>query len=104
MDPYSTDAWNSLVKGHKWWIIFPESVSEFDSNGERSLTCSEKDHSPGDWFASIGKIAANLEYAGNHKNQRPQHILQKPGETIYVPYGRIHAVYNLDSNIASKCE
>jgi len=102
-DPISTDAWNSLVTGHKWWIIFPESVGEFDPNGEESLTCSNscsmKDYSPRDWYASIGVNAANFEYPGND-GQRPLHIVQKPGETIYVPNGRIHAVYNLDPNIA----
>jgi hypothetical protein len=27
------------------------------------------------------------------------HVLQKPGETLYIPYGHLHSVYNLQDCI-----
>ena len=98
MDPISTDAWNSLIKGHKWWIIFPETL---DDSAEDAMACSDScsvdNVSAVHWYASVGVDALRLEYGSN---QKPLHVLQKPGETIYVPYGRIHSVYNLDENVA----
>ena len=36
-DPYSTDAFNALIRGHKWWVYLPSDVYEFDDE----LTCDE---------------------------------------------------------------
>ena len=38
VDPISTDAFNALFRGHKWWVYFPKDVYEF----EKELTCDEK--------------------------------------------------------------
>ena len=37
VDPISTDAFNALLRGHKWWVYFPSDVYEFDEE----LTCDE---------------------------------------------------------------
>ena len=37
VDPESTDAFNALFRGHKWWVYLPSDVYEFDED----LTCDE---------------------------------------------------------------
>ena len=37
VDPFSTDAFNALFRGHKWWVYFPSDVYELDDE----LTCDE---------------------------------------------------------------
>ena len=101
MDPVSTDAWNSIVQGHKWWVIFPDTV---DKNRHMSCdtACSYYKNTKYPpiryWYSSIGMHVNKFIYPGT--NQRPIQVLQSPGETIYVPYGRIHSVYNVDETIA----
>ena len=96
MDPYATDAWNSLVSGNKWWILYPPSVTREDSI-ECLPECSMENPLPYDWYASVGINAARAIYPGD---TRAQHVLQHPGETIYVPSGFLHSVYNVRDAIA----
>ena len=37
VDPLSTDAFNALFRGHKWWVYLPSDIYEFDEE----LTCDE---------------------------------------------------------------
>jgi len=55
-----------------------------------------------EWYMNIGKDAARTSWA---ENATPMHILQRPGETLYVPNGYIHAVMNLDNtgNLLESC-
>ena len=38
VDPLSTDAFNALISGHKWWVYLPCDVYEYDEE----LSCDEK--------------------------------------------------------------
>lgn len=96
MDPVMTDAWNSLVSGHKWWIIYPSEL-EASEPVECQSDCSIDSPQPYDWYANVGVNAARTMY---QNEQKPYHVLQRPGETIYVPYGRVHSVFNVDDTIA----
>mmetsp|Transcript_14596 Transcript_14596/g.30708 ORF Transcript_14596/g.30708 Transcript_14596/m.30708 type:complete len:780 (+) Transcript_14596:290-2629(+) len=96
MDPLGTDAWNTVIKGHKWWIVYPERVTD-EEDLECDDECSVPIPSARHWYASVGINAARSEY---DNGDRPFHILQKPGETIYLPYGRVHSVFNMDDTIA----
>jgi len=92
VDPQATDAWNSLVTGHKWWVLYPD--AEFDNPKQLKCDdyCSDEKTEKG-WYTSVGINALRNECSNE---QFPQHVLQKAGETIYVPYGRYHAVFNME--------
>ena len=38
VDPKGTDAFNALFVGHKWWVVLPKDIYEFDDE----LSCDEK--------------------------------------------------------------
>jgi len=98
-DPYASDAWNTLIKGHKWWIIWPEGATKDDHLEYIKCddTCSYSDPFVREWASAIGINAARTEY---FPGRYAEHVLQRPGETMYVPHGRLHTVFNLDSTIA----
>jgi len=95
IDPFSSDAWNSLIRGHKWWIIYPEGVTDRDTFCEGA--CSSEDPLTRQWYGSVGVNAARTEYPND---KYAYHVLQKPGETIYVPDGIVHSVFNMDATVA----
>jgi len=97
LDPMSSDVWNSLISGYKWWIIFPESVKDSDELSCKEQNCKNLEPTPTNWHASIGINVARFPYSDNEK---ATHVLQRPGETIYVPFGYVNSVYNLGETIA----
>ena len=40
-DPAATDAFNALISGHKWWVILPPDVYEFNTDLSCDKTCSD---------------------------------------------------------------
>ena len=40
IDPMSTDAFNALFVGHKWWVFLPTDVYEFNEELSCDTTCS----------------------------------------------------------------
>ena len=43
VDPLSTDAFNALFRGHKWWVYLPSDIYEFDDELTCDETCSDLD-------------------------------------------------------------
>ncbi len=43
MDPSVTDAYNSLVFGHKWWVCLPRDFYEFTDQWSCDKQCSDPD-------------------------------------------------------------
>ena len=41
IDPIYTDAFNSLLKGEKWWVVLPKDLYEFSTELSCLDTCSE---------------------------------------------------------------
>jgi len=94
-DPNATSAWNAVLKGRKYWIMFPSSrslppppgvyISEDQSEVTSPLSIAE-------WLLGFHAEA----------RQTPGCIegICNEGEVLYVPSGWYHLVLNLEPSIA----
>lgn len=92
-DPNATSAWNSIVSGRKYWIMFPPSSPPpgvWTNDDQSEVTAPV---SLAEWFHS-GFYMEALESPGFC------HAVTGPGDCMYVPSGWWHAVVNLDDCIA----
>ncbi|PRT55391.1 hypothetical protein B9G98_03011 [Wickerhamiella sorbophila] len=92
-DPNATSAWNSVVSGHKYWIMFPGDCPPPGIYTDQEQSEVTAPVSLAEWFAS-----GFYTEAKKHPNFR--HAVTGPGQVMYVPSGWWHAVVNLDENIA----
>ena len=120
VDPSATDAWNTVLRGYKWWIIYPDGVSVESLQCEPTCSVDVAQRTIGHWYHATTNIGLQPHHGDNdHLKQKDNnassdstnltnlnftdyshdkvlHVLQKPGETLYIPHGRVHAVYNFD--------
>jgi hypothetical protein len=89
VDPLYTHAWVYLVQGLKRWIFLPSHLSRDEL---RELGVGEPQLPSAQWFAKHRDAAAALPGTVE--------LVQRPGELVYVPAGRPHAVLNLDWSYA----
>ena len=89
VDPLYTHAWVYLVQGLKRWIFLPSHLSRDEL---RELGVGEPQLPSAQWFSRYRDAAAALPGAVE--------LVQRPGELVYVPAGRPHAVLNLDWSYA----
>ncbi|KAF9956058.1 hypothetical protein BGZ70_010042 [Mortierella alpina] len=95
IDPLGTSAWNTLTAGHKRWCLFPPGIpkSVYDP------PMKPFDREAVSWFHHVyPRFAANDFELG--KKYGMIQVIQRPGETMFVPGGWPHIVMNLDFTIA----
>ncbi|OQS03363.1 histone arginine demethylase [Thraustotheca clavata] len=94
LDPLGTSAWNTLLVGRKRWVVFPPHVDKRLVKA-KGLVYPGEDDEAGNYFADLlPRMLAqqpDLEY---------MEFMQYPGDTVFVPGGWWHAVYNIDDTIA----
>lgn len=95
-DPNSTCAWNSILKGAKYWVMFPPHVTPpgIYTDGEESEVTSPC--SLAEWF--LGGFYNDVVMEGLAEGTKDApflHGMCEEGETMYVPAGWWHMVVNV---------
>ncbi|KAI9320067.1 hypothetical protein BX666DRAFT_1831955, partial [Dichotomocladium elegans] len=99
-DPLGTSAWNALLKGHKRWCLFPPGTPKSIIDPPMK----PYDREAVSWFSTV--FPKFLKRDSEHDNLTlgerlgMVQVLQRPGETIFVPGGWPHVVMNLDMTFA----
>ncbi|KAK9383046.1 uncharacterized protein V2V93DRAFT_364111 [Kockiozyma suomiensis] len=91
-DPNATSAWNAVIQGSKYWVMFPPDVlppGVYTSADESSVTSPL---SIAEWLAEFHKTALTMPDF--------KHGVCGPGEMLHVPSGWWHLVVNLEDTIA----
>merc|ERR1719198_1016248 len=103
IDPSCTSAWNTLLCGMKRWCLFPPGneaayCSRFGAvpNGTMGSLTSQGSP-PAYWWLDV---LPELKKSGADQELGMIECVQRPGETIYVPYGWWHCVLNIGFTVA----
>lgn len=91
-----TSAWNTLTTGHKRWCLFPPGIpkSVYDP------PMKPFDREAVSWFHHVYPRFAENDFELGKKYGMIQ-VIQKPGETMFVPGGWPHIVMNLGKEMIS---
>lgn len=96
VDPVGTHAWVTLVEGCKRWILFPPET-------DRNIIHMHDPQIPSSiWFQRYypDVLAQVQENSSRGQIITYAEVLQRPGDTVYVPAGWPHLVLNLDLSVA----
>ena len=106
-DPNATSAWNAVIRGRKYWIMFPSSVpsSATDSKSRIPVPPPPPGTHPSpsgttivtpisipEWFLSFHALARRTPHC--------REAICEEGEVLHVPSGWYHLVVNLVEGVA----
>ncbi len=94
VDPLGTAAWNTLLAGRKRWVLFEPGTSKKVATGSQLVKPGEDDEAINYFVDILPRIRQTYPHA------RRSEVVQRPGDTLYVPAGWWHAVLNLDDTVA----
>ena len=94
-DPNATSAWNAVLRGSKYWIMFPSSTSSTPPPGVYVSEDQSEVTSP----LSIAEWLLGF-HAEARKTPGCVEGVCGEGEVLHVPSGWWHLVVNLDTSIA----
>ncbi|KAK0100303.1 hypothetical protein ONS95_008261 [Cadophora gregata] len=94
-DPNATSAWNAVLRGSKYWIMFPSSASSPPPPGVYVSSDQSEVTSP----LSIAEWLLGF-HAEARKTPGCQEGVCGEGEVLHVPSGWWHLVVNLEASIA----
>ncbi|CAH0513594.1 unnamed protein product [Peronospora belbahrii] len=96
VDPLGTSAWNTLVVGRKQWVLFPPHLPKHLVNGKNYVRDDEDDEAV-NYFMDL---LPRLKRASSRETLQCVEFIQYPGETVFIPGGWWHAVFNVDDTVA----
>lgn len=90
-----TSAWNALLRGHKRWALFPPHTPKHIIDPPMK----PYDHEAVSWFSTVFPKFQVRDDPNDTRTLGERlgmiQVLQRPGETIFVPGGWAHVVMNL---------
>lgn len=96
LDPLGTSAWNTLLVGRKRWVLFPPDVPKHIVKGKNHVRSREDDEAV-NYFMDI---LPRIKRANPPETLKCIELMQYPGDTIFVPGGWWHAVFNVEDTVA----
>ena len=90
IDPAATAAWNTLVSGLKRWVFYPPDVADADVYAGAAEGAAARE-SASHWLHACYPRLASLPGT---------EVVQRPGESVFVPHGWWHTVVNLQLSVA----
>lgn len=93
-DPNGTSAWNSVISGRKYWIMFPPKAPPPGVSTDVEQSEVTQPISVAEWFLG-GFYKQTLAERDDFLQ-----AITYPGETMYVPAGWWHLVVNLEESLA----
>ena len=97
MDPSYTMAWNTVLRGRKWWVLLPPELPHEQLECSRACSKPKLDElSPIAWFTHILPQLRGRKWYGNTVRE----FILREGETLYLPPNMGHAIMNLEDSIS----
>mmetsp|Transcript_25326 Transcript_25326/g.36755 ORF Transcript_25326/g.36755 Transcript_25326/m.36755 type:complete len:225 (-) Transcript_25326:155-829(-) len=94
IDPLWTNAWVTVLQGLKRWMLFPPCTPP-----EKVGMIQNQPQIPSSiWFRDYYDVVTNEKTWP--AEWKPVEVLQKAGETVFVPNGWMHLVLNLECTVA----